>query len=140
MHYYRKRVKLVPYLRNEADRQDFSGRPWWDWGTHVLLPVLHIMKEHEAWGTFSERFRTSVQLLAGGFAELRVADSYWDFHDDMHSINRMIKSVGHLWKTVLEACITGLRALDRPPLPPGVPGSTKPRQQQGARPSGQRPA
>ena len=121
MHYYRKRVKMVPFLRNEAERQDFSGRPWWDWGAYVLLPVISQMKESPAWETFSDRFKTMVQLLGGGFSELEIAGSYWDFNEDVKTINKMMKSIAHLWLRVIEACITGLRAAECPPVPAQPP-------------------
>ena len=118
MHYYRKRVKMVPFLRNEGERQDFSERPWWGWGCYVLRPVVLEMKESELWETFSERFKTMVQILAGGACEVRIGSTCWDFNEEMQEINTMIKRIAPIWKSLLEACLTGLRASSCPSPPP----------------------
>ena len=117
MHYYRKRVKMVPFLRNEAERQDFSGRPWWSWGSYVLLPVISEMKESELWGTFSDRFKTMVQILGGGFCELEIAGTNWDFNEEMLAVNKMMKKIASVWIRLVEACLLGLRAAECPPVP-----------------------
>ena len=129
MHYYRKRVKMVPFLRNEAERQDFSTRPWWEWGNYVLLPVIREMKESEQWETFSDRFKTMVQLLGGGFCEMEVAGTNWDFNEEMPKINNMMKKLAPVWIRLIEACLCGLRAQDCPPVPalPPSEGSRSPR-------------
>ena len=118
MHYYRKRIKMVPFLRNEAERQDFSDRPWWGWGAYVLRPVIDEMKESELWETFSERFKTMVQLLGGGLCELEVGGTCWDFNEELPAINNMMKRIAPIWIALIEACLTGLRAAERPPHPP----------------------
>lgn len=114
MHYYRKRIKMVPFLRNEAERQDFSTRPWWGWGSYVLRPVIEEMKESELWATFSERFKTMVQLLGGGLCELEIGGTCWDFNEELPAINNMMKRVAPTWITLIEACLTGLRAAECP--------------------------
>ena len=121
MHYYRKRVKMVPFLRNEAERQDFSTRPWWDWGSYVLLPVIREMKESEQWETFSDRFKTMVQLLGGGFCEMEIAGTNWDFNEEMLKVNNMMKKIAPVWIRLIEACLCGLRAAECPPVPAQPP-------------------
>lgn len=117
MHHYRKRVKMVPFLRNEAERQDFSTRPWWDWGNYVLLPVIREMRESDQWETFSDRFKTMVQLLGGGFCEMEIAGTNWDFNEDMLKINKMMRKIAPVWIRLIEACLCGLRAAECPPVP-----------------------
>ena len=124
MHYYRRRVKLVPFLRSNDEEADFRSRPWWDWGTNVLRPVVFAMREHEEWGTFDEHFKTWVSLLCGGVAEVKIDDCYWDFFAGRNEINKMMKKIGPQFLQVLEACIAGLRATVAPPVPPSHPLAT----------------
>jgi hypothetical protein len=121
MHYYRKRIKLVPFLRSCEEECDFRNRPWWDWGVNVLRPVVSEMKEHEEWDDFSDQFKLKVQLLVGGTAEMKVGECNWDFCAGMDQVNKMVRRVGPAFIGVLKACITGLRAVDSPqaPLLPG---------------------
>ena len=75
MHYYRKRIKLVPFLRSPDEECDFRNRPWWEWGVNVLRPVVGAMKEHEEWGGFSDRLssRCSCWSAAPPRCELGIA-------------------------------------------------------------------
>ena len=120
LHLYRKRMLMTPFLRNEGERDDFSDRPFWRWGTYVLYPIVCLMKADPAWETFSERFRTVVQIICGGFVELEVGDCNWDFHESRENINKMMKRIAHLWKPLLEAVVTGFRASECPPVPNSV--------------------
>ena len=119
MHLYRKRIRMVPFFRNEADYQDFKGRPWWVWGEGVLRPVVFAMKEDPAWETFSKEFRSSLEILCGGYAMLKIekADCFWDFNETKEKINKMMKHISMQWLQVLNACATGLRASECPKLP-----------------------
>ena len=85
----------------------------------MLQPVIAEMKQHDAWGTFSDDFKTMLQLLGGGFCELQIAGEYWDFNEDARKINQMLKAKGtlRLFLRMIDACITGLRAAERPPSP-----------------------
>ena len=121
MHYYRKRVKLVPFLRTDEEEADFRVRPWWDWGSSTLRPVVFEMRDHEEWDTFDDNFKTLVSLLCGGVAEVRIADCDWDFCAGRREINLMMKKIGPQFIRVLEACISGLRATKAPPVPPSHP-------------------
>ena len=117
MHYYRKRIKLVPFLRSPDEECDFRNRPWWEWGVNVLRPVVSEMKEHEEWGGFSDQFKLKVQLLIGGTAELKIGNCDWDFCAGMDNVNKMVKRIGPALISVLKACITGLRSVESPPAP-----------------------
>lgn len=121
MHYYRRpRTAASPFLRNEGERQDFSSRPWWDWGSNVLVPVIERMQDEAVWESFSDRFKLAVQLLGGGRLEVQVGGTFWDFNEDLPTLNRMIRTIMPVWNSVIEACLTGLRAA-KVPMPP-VPG------------------
>ena len=132
MHYYRKRVKMVPFLRNEAERQDFQIRPWWNWGAYVLMPVVREMQESELWETFSERFRTTVQLLGGGPACLEApSGTSWDFNNELQDVNITMRHFAPMWARALSACLQGLRSSTEPPRasPPSHPAlQVEPRQ------------
>ncbi len=117
MHYYRKRIKLVPFLRSPDEECDFRNRPWWEWGVNVLRPVVSEMKEHEEWDDFSDQFKLKVQLLIGGTAEMKIGNCDWDFCAGMDNVNNMVKRVGPAFISVLKACITGLRSVESPPAP-----------------------
>ena len=117
IHLYRKRVCMVPFLRTEAEKDDFSKRPFWIWGSSVLLPVVALMKMQPAWGATSERWKTFVTLLCGGYAELKIGECNWDFYESRENINSMMKKIVHIWKPLLEAVVTGLRASESPPVP-----------------------
>ena len=118
MHYYRKRLRMSPFLRNEGERQDFALRPWWNWGMFVLAPVLSEMKDHEAWGSFTERFKR-VQLLVGGIAETPIGNTNWDFNEDLKAINQMMRKIAPEWITLIEGCLCGLRSATCPATPKG---------------------
>ena len=122
MHYYRKRIKLVPFLRNNGEEADFRVRPWWEWGVNVLRPVVQEMKEHEEWNDFSDQFKLKVQLLVGGTAQLKIGECEWDFSAGRDNINKMMRRVGPTFISVLTACLTGLRAVESPPAP-SLPGA-----------------
>ena len=122
MHYYRRpRSAGSPFLRNEGERQDFSSRPWWDWGSNVLVPVVEYMQENACWESFSDRFKIAVQLLGGGYLEVQIGGTFFDFNEDLPTLNRMLLSIMPIWNNVIVACLTGLRAPKVPCLPP-VPG------------------
>ena len=101
-------------LRNEAERDDFSKRPWWDWGYLVLLPVWLEMRNHK----LPKRFSRCVQILLGDFGGYEVfEDVQWGPSEDLHLVNRMLARVGtDLWR-MWRACIRGLRTREPVPLP-----------------------
>ena len=77
-------------------------RPWWDWGSSTLRPVVFEMRDHEEWDTFDDNFKTLVSLLCGGVAEVRIADCDWDFCAGRREINLMMKKIGPQFIRVLE--------------------------------------
>ena len=117
MHYSRARIKMVPFLRNEGERQDFALRPWWDWGTNVLHPVVSMMQDSPTWESFSSRFKTAMLVLCSYRGNLEVGGGFWDFNEEMQTINSMMRELLSVWKPVLEACLSGLRASQCPPVP-----------------------
>ena len=129
MHFYRKRIKMVPFLRNEAERQDFQIRPWWNWGAYVLMPVVREMQESDLWETFSERFTTTVLLLGGGPACLEApSGTSWDFNNELQDVNKTMRHFAPMWGRALSACVQGLRCSSEPqvqregaPPPPPPP-------------------
>ena len=119
MHLYRKRLKMVPFFRDASDYQDFQDRPWWMWGSYVLAPVIREMKQRPQWRTFSKTFKVCVQLLLGGFAEVRVdqVGVNWDFHESRANLDKMMKHLAPVWLRVLNACANGLRGANEPKRP-----------------------
>ena len=117
MHYYRKRVRLVPFLRTDDEEADFRTRMWWNWGSNVLRPIIFEIREQPEYSTFSERFKMEIALLCGGTAEIKIGEHYWDFLAGRTEINKMMSKIGPVFIRILEACITGLRATEAPPVP-----------------------
>ena len=75
------------------------------------------MKQDPSWDTFSDRFKTVVQVLAGGYCEMEIAGSFWDFHEELATVNTMMKKIAPHWLSALEASLIGLRAAVRPRTP-----------------------
>ena len=112
MHYYQKRGSC-PLLRSEAEYQDWQERPWWRWGSTVLMSVYEAM--HPEFEQLPERFQKCVRLLLGGFGELEVYTGvYWDNCETRPNVNKMMKRVGCDYVSMLKACFTGLRAAECP--------------------------
>jgi hypothetical protein len=118
MHYYRKRSGC-PRLRSEGERQDFSDRPWWDWGYHVLYPVVSEMEEM-GFDTLPARFQRCVRILLGGFGDLQVLSDVenWDRRASLSNINKMLGRIGVDYVCMLRACFTGLRVSPCAVVPP----------------------
>ena len=92
---YVERRNALQILRNKAEHDDFTKRPWWDWTTHaVFSPVFHEMLQME-FEDLPERFRRCCRIMVGGFGSYEVyTDLYWDFHEEQANINRMLKRMG----------------------------------------------
>ena len=120
MHLYRKRVRMVPFLRTQEEADDFVGRDMWSWTQNVLFRVVRIMQESDTWKDAPDRFKNSLFLLAGAMCEHQVNGHTWDLRtpgEDMDLFNKQMKTVAHLWKPLVEALAAGLRATDCPPAP-----------------------
>ena len=118
MHYFQKRSSML--LRNEAEAQDFHGRPWWEWAYCVLFPVYTCMLELG----FEElpcNFKRGIRLLLGGMGDLQVGGTAWDMHESREAINKMFKKIGPELLLMLKACYRGLRVSPCPVQVPQVP-------------------
>ena len=81
-------------LRHDADKQDFSERPWWDWAHNVLNPVFKRMQECPGFKELPERFDRALRLVLGASSELELyTDVWWSQHETIADTNRMLRRV-----------------------------------------------
>ena len=108
---YVERKAALQLLRNSAEHDDFSKRPWWDWTTHAVFnPVFIEMSRQEGFDSLPERFLRCCKIMRGGFGGLEVyTDLHWDFHESRENINKMLKKMGTDMQLMLKACYKGLR-------------------------------
>ena len=102
-------------LKDDAELDDFSKRPWWRWAYLVLLPVWEELRTEDA---VPVRFAKCVRVVLGGYGEYEVYDgAFWDANEERKDVNRMLVRVGgDLWR-MWQACIRGLRTREPIPLP-----------------------
>ena len=102
-------------LRHDADKQDFSERPWWDWAHNVLNPVFKRMQEHPGFKELPERFDRALRLVLGASSELELyTDVWWSQHETIADTNRMLRRVGIDLRLMWKACCRGLRSKSVP--------------------------
>ena len=105
-------------LRHEGDAQDFCMRPWWDWAYNVLLPVYSDMEELPNFHKLPPRFLKCVRLVLGGYGGHEVYTGiFWDQHETMLNINKMLKRVGPDLHIMWKACCRGLLMKSSPATP-----------------------
>ena len=110
MHYYRKRINSRgQLLRNKNEEYDFHRRPWFSWADRFLWPIVSQLKESPEWEQYDSHFKTCVQLLCSGKAEMQFDDLTWDLQLPMQEFNKVFPKVSHIWHKVLEACLVGLK-------------------------------
>ena len=112
MHFSERKLSMPP-LRNLNEHDDFTKRPWWDWGRAVMYPVYDEMRElglEESKYDGCTRFRQCVQLIIGCFNLFEVMPGvYWDFNESLKNLNLMLRKVGTDFQCMLRAVHTGLR-------------------------------
>ena len=110
---YVERKNAVHILRSDAEHDDFTKRPWWDWSYSVFKPVFAEMLQL-GFDDLPERFRRCCRIMMGGFGDWEVyTDLNWDFGETRENINRMLKRVGTDLQLMLRACYMGLRVKGR---------------------------
>jgi hypothetical protein len=116
MHYYASRKVLTPFLRTEAEYQDWRDRPWHEWGYYVLYPVVEAM---EGFDDLPERFQRLCKLLMGGFGGLKVASGLpdWDVQCGRDICNKQLRHVVVDYRLALRACYHGLKRQGPPVVP-----------------------
>jgi len=109
MGYCRRRDK-VQILRNDAEHDDFTKRPWWDWGYAVFIPTFQAMQETASFSELPERFLRCLRLIMSGYGQEEVyTDLYWDPNESMPNLNKMIRRIGTDLHLMMRACWAGLR-------------------------------
>lgn len=109
--------KRQPLNLTEPQAQDFSSRPWWDWGYSLLTPVWRCMREMPNFKELPPRFSTGVRVLLGSFSDLEHNGITWDHHESRKNINALLRRFGPDLLRMWGACVVGLRAKDSPPVP-----------------------
>jgi hypothetical protein len=117
---YVERKNALQILRNDAEHDDFTKRPWWNWSFSVFKPVIEEMEEL-GFDSLPERFRRCCKIMMGGFGGFEVyTDLCWDFNESRENINKMLNRMGTDFQLMLKACYMGLRVKGRTspvPLP-----------------------
>jgi len=112
MHFSERKMSMPP-LRGPDEHDDFSKRPWWEWGRSVMYPLYEEMQRiglDEPRYRDSVRFRRCLQLLIGCFNMFEVIPGvYWDFQESLININLMLRKVGTDFQYMLRAVHKGLR-------------------------------
>ena len=110
---YVERKNAVQILRSDAEHDDFTRRPWWDWTYSVFRPVVAEMEELGFDG-LPERFRRCCKIMMGGFGGYEVyTGTDWDFNASREDINKMLKRMGTDLQLMLRAAYVGLRVKGR---------------------------
>ena len=107
--------KQMLKIRHDADKQDFSERPWWCWAHNVLNPVFKQMQEQAGFKELPERFVRCLKLVLGASAELEVyTEVYWSQYESIADTNRMLRKFGPDLRLMWKACCRGLRSKQEP--------------------------
>jgi hypothetical protein len=110
---FSERKLSMPPLRGPDEHDDFTKRPWWDWGRAVMFPLYQEMQElglDDPKYDGSVRFRQCLQLLIGCFNMYEVVPGvYWDFSESLKNMNLMLRKVGTDFQIMLRAVHKGLR-------------------------------